>query len=263
MASVASQAAALPAQAQSRSRIDPQLLLALAVTLVITFAAAVADWQQLVLGRLPDNDDVMRLAQVRDWLAGQPFNDLMQYRLGPEGGASMHWSRIGDAGPALILLLLTPLFGASAAELTMAIAYPGILFFFYLLLMGRIAGRLSGEAAAPIGMVIAALAFPTTHLFIPGRIDHHGIQIVLMLLLLERVVAAPSLRAGLIAGVTTALSLAIGLETAPLIVGAMAAMFLLWVFRGGSEDARAGGFALGLGAVTGALLIFARPQVCT
>ena len=33
-----------------------------------------------------DNDDVMRLVQVRDFLGGQSWFDLMQYRLGLPGG---------------------------------------------------------------------------------------------------------------------------------------------------------------------------------
>ncbi|MGO7107918.1 hypothetical protein ACCT22_37095, partial [Rhizobium johnstonii] len=33
----------------------------------------------------PDNDDGMRLVEVRDFLAGQGWFDLMQYRLGLDG----------------------------------------------------------------------------------------------------------------------------------------------------------------------------------
>ncbi len=44
----------------------------------------------------PDNDDGMRLVEVRDFLAGQGWFDLMQYRLGLDGGTLMHWSRLID-----------------------------------------------------------------------------------------------------------------------------------------------------------------------
>ena len=55
-----------------------------AILLAMGLAAvwAVRDWHQLVALRLPDTDDVMRLQQIRDWLAGQPFNDLSQHRPG-------------------------------------------------------------------------------------------------------------------------------------------------------------------------------------
>src|SRR5690606_28265498 len=59
-----------------------------------------------------DNDDIMRLVQVRDLLAGQGWFDLMQYRLGLEGGILMHWSRLVDLPIAALIriaaLFLTP-----------------------------------------------------------------------------------------------------------------------------------------------------------
>src|SRR5690606_39616972 len=50
-----------------------------------------------------DNDDVMRLVQVRDLLAGQGWFDLTQYRLGLDGGTLMHWSRLVDLPIALLV----------------------------------------------------------------------------------------------------------------------------------------------------------------
>src|SRR5690349_2023478 len=50
-----------------------------------------------------DNDSLLRLVQVRDLLAGQGWFDLHQYRMGPEGGFVMHWSRLVDAPIAGII----------------------------------------------------------------------------------------------------------------------------------------------------------------
>lgn len=36
-------------------------------------------------------DDLMRLQQVRDWLAGQSWFDTTQYRVQPPEGISIHW----------------------------------------------------------------------------------------------------------------------------------------------------------------------------
>lgn len=234
-------------------------LLALSLVLLLTTCWLIADYPALSLGRLPDTDDVMRLAQVRDWLAGQAFDDLSQHRLGLEGGAPMHWSRVADIGPALILLLLTPLFRAEGAEFGMAVLYPALLFFTYLLLLVGIARRLIDEKAASVAVVLGALAFPTVSLFIPGRIDHHGLQIVLCVALLRTIVAAPSGRAGLAGGAAAAVSLTVGLETAPEIVAAIAGLGLLWLRGGRAESARLGGFAAALGGATLALLLL-RPQ---
>ena len=68
----------------------------------------------------PDGDDIMRLVQVRDVLAGQGWFDLHQYRLGPDGGTLMHWSRIPDI-PILLLTSLFDLFLPSETALAWAI----------------------------------------------------------------------------------------------------------------------------------------------
>ncbi len=252
-----------PARVSASRRAVPQLLLAAAIAILLTIAWTLKDWSNLSQLRLPDNDDMARLAQVRDWLGGQGFNDLMQYRLGPPGGASMHWSRIADLVPAALILLLTPLLGAHGAELAMVLIWPALLFFAYLLLAARIARRLGGEQAGVPALILAALAFPTISLFIPGRIDHHALQIVMTFLLADVLVAGPSFRRGAIGGLATAVSLAIGLEAAPEIIAAMAAMGVCWLTGNRDDDQRALGFAAALGGVTLLLLAFARPHVWT
>src|SRR4051812_18771216 len=61
-----------------------------------------------------DNDSLLRLVQIRDLLGGQAWFDLHQYRMGPEGGFVMHWSRLVDAPIALIILVLSSLTGSAA-----------------------------------------------------------------------------------------------------------------------------------------------------
>jgi len=57
-------------------------------------------------------DDAMRLAQVRDLLAGQSWYDLTQWRMNVPFGLPMHWSRLIDAPIAGLILIfrqfLTP-----------------------------------------------------------------------------------------------------------------------------------------------------------
>ena len=238
-------------------------LIALALTLVITACWAIKAWSELRLLRLPDNDDMMRLAQVRDWLGGQGFNDLMQYRLGPPEGASMHWSRFADLGPAGLILLFRPIFGPQGAELAMILSYPAILFFCYLLLIGRIARRLADGArsAAIPAMLLAAIAFPTISLFIPGRIDHHALQIVLMLVLLEMLVAPAGRLRGALGGLVVAISLHIGLEAAPEMIAVLVPMGILWIAGGAERDQQAIGFGAGLGVATILMLVLMHPHV--
>jgi hypothetical protein len=56
----------------------------------------------------PDPDDAMRLIQVRDWLAGQSWFDVTQYRLNPPAGGPMHWSRLVDLPIAAVILIARP-----------------------------------------------------------------------------------------------------------------------------------------------------------
>ncbi|MDN5929319.1 MAG: hypothetical protein L0I29_19855, partial [Hyphomicrobiales bacterium] len=68
------------------------LLVAAAVVLIHA-------WQGFprIYGPNADNDSLMRMVEVLDFLSGQGWYDLHQYRMGPEGGFLMHWSRFVDA----------------------------------------------------------------------------------------------------------------------------------------------------------------------
>lgn len=228
---------------------------------MLSIVWTIAGWDQLQYLTLPDTDDMMRLAQVRDWLAGQAFNDWTQYRLAPPLGAPMHWSRINDFGLAAIILAATPVLGRASAELLAVLLYPAALFAAYLFLTARTGRALWGGGAAIVALVLAAIAFPATGLFRPGRIDHHGLQIVLSLAAVLPLVQRPSRRRGLTAGAAVAASMAVGLESVPLVAGLLAALFGLWVRSGTAERNRLLGFAVGLGSVTAVLLAVARPTL--
>ncbi|GAA4774543.1 hypothetical protein GCM10023219_22520 [Stakelama sediminis] len=236
-------------------------MLAAALAIFLTTIWTMRDWAALSVLHLPGNDDMMRLAEIRDWLNGQGFNDLMQYRLGPPGGAPMHWSRLADMGPALLVTLLTPLLGRHGAEVAMSVSYPGILFFFYLLLIARLGERLGGKQARTPALLLGALAYPTIGLFIPGRLDHHDLQIVLTLVLVDMFVGPASLKSGIIGGIAAALSLAVGLEVAPEVVAVLVVLGIAWLWGSADQDRQAVGFGAALGGVTLVLLAFMRPHV--
>nr|MDQ2878027.1 hypothetical protein [Pseudomonadota bacterium] len=231
------------------------LLCAVVLAGIMTFGWSLANWHDLRALRLPDTDDVMRLQQIRDWLGGQRFADLAQHRLGAAPGLAMHWSRLPDLVPGAIIAALTPMLGAYPAELTAVIAWPALLFAAALVLTVRIARTLGGSGIARTAGVVAAVAYPATTVFLPGRIDHHGFQVVLLLLIVRALVVAPTFRQGLIVGVAAAASLVIGMETAPLIAVAGAVMAVAWWRQAG--DARLGGFGVGFaGALMAGAVIF-------
>ena len=53
-------------------------------------------WHAIATHNFADVDDQLRLVEVRDWLNGQSFYDVTQYRMNQPWGAPMHWSRLVD-----------------------------------------------------------------------------------------------------------------------------------------------------------------------
>ena len=84
-------------------------------------------------------------------------------------------------------------------------------------------------------------------MFMPERIDHHGWQLALLAASMAAIADPKRVRGGLVLGITSALSLAIGLEMIIYLALAGAAMVLFWVDdRDEAERLRA--YALSLSA---------------
>lgn len=228
---------------------------AVAISFALSLVWALRSWGDLSALRLPDPDDMMRLQQIRDWLGGQRFGDLTQYRLG-YAGTPMHWSRLPDLIPAGIIRLLEAPFGRHSAELAAVILWPGTLFACAIALSGRIARSLAGQNAAEAAMIIAAIAFPVTTVFVPGRIDHHGLQLVLLLVVLLMLLKKPSFVAGAVGAVASVLSLMVGMEMAPVLAAAAAIVVAEWVVEGKAAEVRLAGFgvAFALSTLAGAIV---------
>lgn len=233
-------------------------LVACALACVLAAVWSVRDWANLSALRLPDADDMMRLQQIRDWLGGQQFADLAQHRLGLDGVA-MHWSRLADLVPAAIIAGLEGLVGRHEAEIVAVIAWPALLLAAAILLVGRIARTVGGDDIARPAMIVAAIAWPASTLFVPGRIDHHNLQIVLALVTVLMLVRPGSMLTGLVAGVATSLSLVVGMEMVPILAVAGVVVTVDWMIGGRASRDRLMGFGIALCAVTLAASIIFRP----
>ncbi|HZY69146.1 MAG TPA: hypothetical protein VFE52_11185, partial [Devosia sp.] len=179
-----------------------------------------------------DTDDAMRLTIVHDLLAGQGWFEFTQYRLNTPYGAPMHWSRLVDLPIAALLVLLRPLVGAGAADLVVAYLWPTLLLFPFLWLTARLALRLGGRATVWPALLLPAFSLVTMAEFIPGRFDHHNIQIVLALVMLGSAIGAltrPVFAVG--AGVAAGLAMTIGIESLPVVGATVMAFGLSWVAR--------------------------------
>lgn len=160
----------------------------------------------LMHGIALDTDSAMRLVQVRDLRAGQGWFDTVQHRMNTPYGLAMHWSRLVDAPLALLSLI---------SEHVALIAWPLALFAALLLLLARLAANLGvslgGRPAIALVLILTLFCPELYAIFTPGNIDHHGLQLVLMLGALVGVVE----RRPRLTAVAVALSLGVGLEALP------------------------------------------------
>lgn len=176
-----------------------------------------------------DSDDAMRLTEVRDFLGGQSWFDLIQHRLNTPFGASMHWSRLVDLPEAALLFLLRP-FAGEAAESILIYLWPTLLLGPLLWLTARLALRLGRREAMWPALILPGLSLISLGEFAPGRLDHHSAQILLSLAIVYCTIAAlerPRFAAG--AAVAAAAALAIGIEGLPIVAIAAVVFALLWV----------------------------------
>lgn len=206
----------------------------------LTFAALLS----MGLGRNGDAksllrgpDDFMRMVQVIDWIDGQGWRDTVQRRLDPPEGVPMHWSRLPDIPLAAIVVLAEPWLGRAKAVYLSALLVPplygGLFIGFYIWAARPLTG--GGRALVPV-LMIGTLIIPLQQM-LPGRVDHHGLQLVLTVLTLGFLIRAlnpAGFRAAAGLGIIGGVSLAIGLEALPILGAATVVLGLAWVSRRGA-----------------------------
>lgn len=197
---------------------------------------------------LGDTDDNLRLAQVRAWLYGQGWYDLVQHRLAPPGGADIHWSRLPDLPIAALILLLTPFLGTAAENWAVALA-PLIPLGLGMAALALIVRRLVDPNAWPLILLLLPCAMALIQMWAPLRIDHHGWQLALLATAIAGLADPEPRRGGITAGISTALSFAIGLEMLLYLAMIGAATVLLWI-GDRRETPRLAGYGAALGGGT-------------
>lgn len=187
-----------------------------------------------------DNDSQVRLVQVRDLLAGQGWFDMHQYRLGMPEGSSMHWSRLVDAPIALIVLLVGAVTGSQAmGEIAAQILWPALNYVAAIYLVVRAARLYAGEEAMVPAAVIGGIGLYVVGIFGPGAIDHHNVQLVLVLAVMTFLLESLERpKMAYLAGAAATLSFAVGMETA-FYVAFAGLTVSAWFLIKGNEAARA------------------------
>lgn len=217
--------------------------------LVVTGRAAIAEW------RMGDPDDQMRLLQIRDWLAGQSWWDITQYRMNLPGGGQMHWSRLVDVPFAAVMLTLKPIFGMKLAEHIAVALVPLLTYGIVLVLYAATARRLFGTVAALVAAFLFITIMPAVVQVRPMRIDHHGWQLALFFLAGLNLFARQSpLRAAAIIGASLALWIEISVECLPFAIVILGVLGLRWLLATQAPESKADNFGLPVALISLALV---------
>jgi hypothetical protein len=205
-----------------------------ATWLVLCLYQLMLGWPQVANDAFLDADDMLRLVQVRDLLAGQGWFDLHQYRIDPPAGTPMHWSRLVDLPIAMVILLLQPILGQAAAETVALVAVPLLTMGVLVLAIGTVAARaFSGRPSALRIVVLACLFCGLSPLlsvqFRLTRIDHHGWQAVVIAMAAAALLFKKPGKGPALAGLALAAGLSISIELLPVTASFGAILVLRWL----------------------------------
>lgn len=203
------------------------LLLVVWVFFVCAFMAH--PYSPILKGGFYDPDDLIHGVRFIDWMNGQSWFDPLLHRLAPPEGVISHFSRLSEL-PLFFIAAPAHALGLSwmGATLVAGALYPLALFMGFLFVL-RATSRLSvGASWANSSAFIALFSSVLLFQFAPGRIDHHGLAMLLVLASLHYVLRSlraprqpvPALAAGFLLG----LCQAVALETLPWIL-----LFAAWV----------------------------------
>lgn len=194
-----------------------------------------------------DNDDAMRLVEVRDLLNGQGWFDMMQYRLGLAEGTLMHWSRFIDLPIASLISFFRLFVTPERGEVIALAVWPLFLVLPFMAAMALVGRRIGGMVGMHIALIQTAVLIVTSNRYLPGSIDHDNVQLGLVALIIAMLVDEKYRASSFaIAALASAIAIGIGAETTPLIAVACMAVAVLWAWEGKAFSAAASAFALTL-----------------
>ncbi|QEE44272.1 hypothetical protein FVA81_06410 [Rhizobium sp. WL3] len=184
-----------------------------------------------------DVDDRLRALQIRLLASGQVgWFDLSipAVRL-PEVYVSP-WSRLVDLPYVSISWMLAPFVGDSLALRIAFSVWPLAMLVAFAMLVAVFLQRSMRETGwkplrtALVVCLVALVMAPAFRDFSPGRIDHHNWQLIAMVCLMTGLQRYDRM-GGLIIGLSSAVSLLVGLECLPFVVVAYGALVLSWLAK--------------------------------
>lgn len=190
------------------------------------------NWQALLPvinnGELIGPDDFLRLHQITNWMNGQGWYDLTAHRMSPPTGGDIHWSRLVDVPISGLIWFFDLFTSAKIASRLAAIVWPTLLMIATVAVLVAVCDRLVRDYNRLLAVLFSVLCVSSIAQFIPGRLDHHNVQILLFTLVMLGLVMRPSLRGDILIGSCIAVSISIGLDSAMLFVPILAFLGFEW-----------------------------------
>jgi hypothetical protein len=164
-----------------------------------------------------DIDDIARRMQITDLLRDNDWHDVSWPFLAMPEPYVSPWSRIVDLPYVLVTWLFQPVLGQDSAFALARFVVPLLWLVTYAWLAAQLLREILAGRPSLVQTGAAALASLFAIIeFMPNRIDHHNVQIVLLLAVCLGVVSSHKF-SGVLLGLAVFLSVAVGLECAPYI----------------------------------------------
>lgn len=197
---------------------------AVIIAALVAFAMlGMGDWADLWTGDLADADDHLRIVQIRDLLAGQPWFDTVQHRINPPFGGQSHWSRFIDAPVGALVTLCQALLGPQVGERVAMLTWPFLLLIATFFALDRVLRRVGDDWVRWVGLGVASISWLAIFQYLPFRIDHHSAQQLCFAIAFACIVGRRDQRSAALAGVAMAMQASISIEGLAhiIIVGAL------------------------------------------
>ncbi|MDX2028791.1 MAG: hypothetical protein SFW62_09185 [Alphaproteobacteria bacterium] len=197
----------------------------------------------ILQGNFIDSDDYLKLVQAIDWLKGQGWFDPIQHRMNPPAGVFVHFSSLFNLLYGIPIFLLQPWFGYVGAATITAAFFPLLYFALFLMAVRWAALPFVGKDWAWVTAYIALFSGAVLSQFNPGRVDHHGVELLIAITAMGASIRMMQRSDGwkwaIAAGSFLALGVSIGLEFLPVFF--IASGWLgLWMIITGMKARRSG-----------------------
>lgn len=205
----------------------------------------------------------MRLDEVINWLNGQGWFDLSQPRMSPGANTIIHWSRLVDLPIALVMLPFITTLGLTSAAMIAAWIVPPLLFGLMLGLATLLVRPFVSATKTNLSALMVLFAPMVLFNFAPGRVDHHGYQILIagfgVYCIGEILTNKQGWRHAIAASFAFACGLWIGTEALPWLLLSLLCIALFGAWKGNFALRNAAVFGAALAVATSIVLFVALP----